>query len=441
MIDVKKYGAAGDGKTYDTDALQKAIDDGAQCGEPVRIPAGTYLTGTLFLKSGTTLRLDMGAVILGSPDIGRYADDTHFNRYAGEAVMDKCLFYAEDAEGIRISGGTLDGNGAHFYGEAERETIHPMMFRFLRCRDIVMTDFCIRNPAAWSTAFLECEDIRITGADIVSRHFNGDGLDFDSCRNVFVNACRFDTSDDCFCIQNSVRGRASRNIIVSGCVMKSRWAAVRIGLLSSGDIEDVVISDCIFYDCGCSGFKIQAAEEGRIRNILMSNIIMRNVVRPIFVTSNYSVMGVFYDGKYKNPEGIDGLFFENIRIECSEETDDAVSGILVVGIPERRVRNIRMDRISYRAGAEQEKVCGTAESLEDKRPESYSLEQSPAAALFARHVDDLSVSGSELASAGEKEPMVFEDCSKVRVTDSRINGKEFAAGNTCSGNFRLSFSP
>ena len=109
-----------------------------------------------------------------------------------------------------------------------------------------------------------------------------------------------------------------------------------------------------------------------------------------------------------------------------DRVSDAVSGILVVGIPERRVKNIRMDRIAYHAKAEQRKVCGTAESLEDKRPESYSLEQSPAAALFACHVDGLSVSGIEFVSVGEKEPMVFEDCSKVCVTDSRINGTEYA---------------
>ena len=96
--------------------------------------------------------------------------------------------------------------------------------------------------------------------------------------------------------------------------MKSKWAAVRIGLLNSGDIEDVVISDCIFHDTLCSGFKIQAADSGRIHDVLMSNIIMRNVTRPIFVTSNFCKMGVLEESARDSSKGIDGLYFKNIII-------------------------------------------------------------------------------------------------------------------------------
>lgn len=79
--------------------------------------------------------------------------------------------------------------------------------------------------------FLECDYVWANKVKIISRHLNGDGLDFDSCRNVFVSECYLDTSDDCLCIQNSVSNRPSYNITVRSCVMKSYWAAIRIGLL------------------------------------------------------------------------------------------------------------------------------------------------------------------------------------------------------------------
>ena len=120
--------------------------------------------------------------------------------------------------------------------------------------------------------------------------------------------------------------------------MKSRWAAVRIGLLNSGDIEDVVISDCIFHDTLCSGFKIQAADSGRIHDVLMSNIIMRNVTRPIFVTSNFCKMGVLEESARDSSKGIDGLYFKNIIIDnTSQEKAGSMDGIFVVGTPERKI--------------------------------------------------------------------------------------------------------
>lgn len=415
MINVKEYGAAGDGLTYDTEPLQRALDAGAERGEPVCIPSGMYLTGTLILKSDLHLVLETGAVVIGSRELDKYKEGTHFNRYAGESVMDRCLFFASDEENIKISGGVFDGNGEYFYGGEERDTPHPMMFRFLRCGNIQMEDLRIKNPAAWSTAFIECSGIKVSGVHIISRHFNGDGLDFDSCRDVLVSDCRFDTSDDCLCIQNSVNGRTSKNIVVNRCIMKSRWAAVRIGLLSSGDIEDVIISNCIFHDCMCSGFKIQAAEEGKIHNVMMNNIVMQNVVRPIFITSNFYRMGVFNTGKHRNKEGIDGLYFENMIIECAEEMADPVSGILIVGIAERRIKNIILQNVVYHVKKREADINLVAESLEDKRPEAYSLGSSPASMMFARHTDGVVIRNCNFKISGYdgRRCVAFDDCTEI----------------------------
>lgn len=415
VINVCELGAVGDGKSEDTIFIQKGIDAAAERKCVLYIPEGTYLIGTIYLKSDVTMLLDEQAVLLGSPDIAQYGENTHFNRYCNEPYMDKCLIYAEDCKNINLFGGTYNGNGEAFYQENVPDTEHPMLFRFLRAENIRMEKINIRMPAGWSTAFIECENIHIKEVDIVSRHFNGDGLDFDSCRSVFVSECRMDTSDDCLCIQNSVAGRTCEHIMVRNCIMSSRWAAVRIGLLNSGDIEDVIISECIFHDVVCSGFKIQATEAGAIRNLLIDNILMKNVARPLFITSNYYKMGVLPDGEKDSEKGIDGVFVSNIKIENkNRKADEKMDGIFLLGIPERKIKHVCLRDISYHLpGGNECERTGEMPELIGQRPEYYALGVSPAAVLYARHVEWLELRDFRYRMDGEdrREEMVFEDVS------------------------------
>lgn len=416
MENVKLFGAAGDGIQDDTQAIQHAADQAAAADGEVYFPEGTYLTGTLFLRSGLHIRLSERAVLLGSPEIKSYSTKTHYNRYAGEHFLDRCLIYAEDAENIRISGGIIDGNGAAFYEEGNPDTVHPMLFRFLRCKNIRMNDLNIRMPAGWSTAFLECENIRISGISIISRHFNGDGLDFDSCRDVRVSDCMLDTSDDSLCIQNSVAERVSQNFVINNCIMKSRWAAVRIGLLNSGDIENVTISNCIFHDVLCSGLKIQAAEGGRIHNIMISSLLMKNVPRPVFVTSNYCRMGVLDDSPHDGERGIDGVYFKNIVIESDHTMkSDPAAGFIVLGTGKRKIKNIRFDDITYHAPGGWKDIPDSIPELEGKRPEYFSIGQISASAFYAAHIEGLHLERFtySFTEKDARPPIVFNDVQVV----------------------------
>lgn len=417
VINVCALGAVGDGKKDDTIPMQKAIDMAAERKCTLYVPEGIYLIGTIYLKSNLKLFLDEQAVLLGSPDISQYGENTHFNRYRNEQYMDKCLIYAEDCKNISLFGGTYNGNGEAFYREGKPDTVHPMLFRFLRTKNIRMENINIRMPAGWSTAFIECENIHIREMDIVSRHFNGDGLDFDSCRNVFVSECRMDTSDDCLCIQNSVADRKSYHIMVRNCVMSSRWAAVRIGLLNSGDIEDVMISECIFHDVVCSGFKIQATETGEIRNIMINNILMRNVARPLFITSNYYRMGVLPDGQKDGEKSIDGIFVSNVRIENGErKAGEKMDGIFLLGIPERKIKHICLHGISYHLpGGNNCERTGEVPELTNYRPEYYVINTSPAAALYARHIEWLELKdfSYRLDKEDVREEVILDDVSTL----------------------------
>lgn len=422
IYNVKDFGAVGDGKVKDTKAIQAAIDKCSENGGIVYFPNGKYLTGTIYMRSKVTLKLEVSATLLGSPDLADYAENTHYNRYDNEPFLDKCLIYSQDLEDIGFEGpGTIDGQGKNFYNESNPFVPHPMLLRFLRCKNIRLTGFKIRMPAGWSTAFIECENVVADSLDILSCHANGDGLDFDSCQNVMVSNCKFDTSDDSICLQNSVKGHPCRNIVVTNCVIKSKWAAVRIGCLSSGDLEDVTFSNCVFHDIQCSGFKIQSAEGGYIRNMVFQNIVMRNVPRPLFITYNYFHLGKDAPTNPPRTGGICNLRFENIKAVYSPDyKHDPAAGVVLMGIPGHYIKNIDLSGIELiSAGGWCDDVPDpdSVPELVDKRPEFFVFKKIPAYGIYARHVKGLRVRDVRLSydTTDNRPPIVLDDVHNSEI--------------------------
>lgn len=429
-INVIEFGADITGTQSSTCAIQSAIDRCSEVGGgTVLFPNGKYLTGTIVIKSNVTLLFEVSAVLLGSPDLNDYSRDVHYQRYYGETHTDGCLIFSQDAQNIAIEGkGMIDGQGAQFGKVAPTR---PMLLRFLRCRNVHLTGIRLRNPASWTAAFILCDTVFAHGLDILSRaNYNGDGLDFDSCQNVVVSDCVFDTSDDSICLQNSEPEHTCRNIAVTNCVMTSKWAAMRIGLLNSGDIEDVTVSNCVFHDIECSGVKIQSAEGGRISNMVFQNIVMRNVPRPIFITLNHFRMGV--DAPLTPPETghVSGLSFDNIRIVTDGTVKpDPASAIVILGTPGHYIDDISISNCSYlTAGGITRRVddIHSLPELTGVRPEFLGSSVSPAYGLYARHVRDLSISNLILDT-------VHPDHRPAVVLDDVINDESFAINKDLPG--------
>lgn len=287
ILYVRNQGAAGDGKTKDTEIIQNCIDQCSQAGGgTVVLERGVYVCGTLYLRSNITLEIRKSAVLLASPDIGDYGTDTHYNRYKNEHDMDRCWLYAEDAENISITGeGELNGSAAAFPNAGS--IYRPMMMRFLRCRNLILRNLRLTESAAWTAAFLDSSCIRAENLTIRNRtNYNGDGLDFDGCSQVFVQGCVIEGTDDNLCLQAGSREFPTENIHISGCSFTSLCAGIRIGLKSIGMIRDVVISNCTMRNVWREGIKIECSEGGEISNIAIQNIVMRNVSRPLFVILN-----------------------------------------------------------------------------------------------------------------------------------------------------------
>ena len=400
VFDIRDYGASGDATTVNTAAIQKAIDAcTAGGGGQVLVAGGRFVTGTIYLKDNVTLHISPDAALLGSTNIADYATDTHKNIYAGEPHMDRCLIFARGAVNIGLTGsGMIDGRGekGNFPNQADPGKSRPMLLRFFECTGIRMRDLTLTNPASWTSAWLYCNDIVVESVTIRSRaNGNGDGLDFDGCRNVRVSNCLFDTSDDSICLQASRADRPSRNVVINNCVMQSKWAAIRIGLSSLGNLEDVTVSNCIFHDIADAGLKIQMCEGGVMKNMLFSNIVMRNVPRPVFMTFNRWRMGVDSPKEVPPPKAMSDFQFSHIRVDNSERAN-IPTGFVLSGIPGGFMENISFDDISLTTSgggtAEQAAIRSLPEFV-DRRPEFGVLGKDvPFAGFYARHVRGLTLS-------------------------------------------------
>lgn len=284
---VEEFGAKADGETKNTKAIQAAID---RChrtgGGRVILENGTYVSGTLYLKSGVYLEISPGAVLLASPDIKDYGEDTHYNRYRNEVALDRCFLYAEEAENIGIMGfGEINGNAGAFPNEGS--IYRPMMIRMLRCKNVRLENLKLYNAAAWTTAFLDSQYLWIRGLDIRNEmRYNGDGLDFDGSSHIWVSDCFIKGTDDNLCLQASSREYTVEEVHIMNCSFTSVCAGIRIGLKSIGEIRNVTISNCTMKNIYREGIKIECSEGGSITDILIQNIGMYSVRRPLFLILN-----------------------------------------------------------------------------------------------------------------------------------------------------------
>lgn len=382
----------GNGKSSATTQLQQIID---QCslngGGEILIPPGIYIIGGLLLKSGVKLHLANGACLKASGNIADYPSTWYCNRYLNEPHMDRCVIYAQDANNIGITGnGTIDGSMECFPNTDDSAHNRPMLIRMVRCNNVRLEGINLKNAAAWTTAFHRCEQVFAHRLNIFNRphpYGNGDGLDFDSCRTVIVSDCRFDTSDDCICLQNSYAGTVCEYITITNCVMTGKWAGIRIGLSSVGDIRDVVINNISMHDLECSGLKIQATEGGTLSNMIFANMVMRNVPRAVFATLNRFPMTLDCPEPIPSTGALCDMSFSNIRLinEPGLETH-GVQGIVVVGEPGNAIKDLRFDNIDLVLDGGGSNHVEIEEELVDQRPEFFVYKNGlPSSALYFNH--------------------------------------------------------
>ena len=282
-LSVKDCGAVGDGVTLDTKAIQAAIDSiAAQGGGVVDVPAGVYLTGSIWLRDNIDLHLNPGAVIKGSPDLKDYCDENCCSQNeaeikGGDYISGGHLIMGVGVRNVSITGsGRIDGNSDAFlldengkrWSKKSKITGRPgQMIWFVDSQDIRIKDVEIADSPYWSLFILNCDRVWIDGCYVHTRRkdyhtFNGDGIDIDRCRYVTISNCRIDTSDDCITLRASAAHKLADPhdcewVTVTNCNLSSSCNAIRLGV-GEGNIHDAVFSNLTISDTK-QAFNIVAA--------------------------------------------------------------------------------------------------------------------------------------------------------------------------------------
>lgn len=294
-FNIREYGAAGDGKTLDTPAIQKAIDacDNAGGGQ-VLLPPGKYLSGTVHLKANVTLFLEAGATLVGTAKLDEYRHPIPPASMpeARWGKWHRALILGDGVENIAIAGqGVIDGNKV-FDATGEEKMRGPHTFVFVNCKNVTVRDISFVDSANYAIFFMVSDDVSIRNVKFTGGwdgvHFRG-SPDRD-CKNVSIIGCEFYTGDDC------IAGRYWDNTLISGCIVNSSCNGIRL----IGPAKHLIIHDCLFYGPGIhphrtsdrhnmlAGINLQPgawdATKGRLDDVLISDISMHNVATPFHIS-------------------------------------------------------------------------------------------------------------------------------------------------------------
>lgn len=359
---VREYGAIGNGQAKDTQSLQRAIDACESAGGgTVLVPAGLYLTGTLYLKSDVELRLSAGATLIASPDREDYNRDDQFPEnkvFARENVTGAHLIIAYNQVNVSITGqGTIDGNSERFFGALpEGKTASyryktgsfaildwrpGQMIWFCRCRRVAVRDVKLIRSTYWNLFLLGCEDVQVRGITIdnPAGTQNGDGIDIDCSRNVTVSDCIIRSGDDCITIRANKRvleqsTGLSENIAVANCVLSSPTCAFRLGV-GDGEIRNCTISNIVVREARTAVNMVCRYSGGSKHGTLMEQIhfsdFTADVCMPIVMVAGEAATA---------PAGMRDISFSRFRIVAS-------AGSQMAGTVEAPLSRIRLSDFDW----------------------------------------------------------------------------------------------
>ena len=289
MYSVLDYGAVADGRTLCREAFQAAVDACAAAGGgTVLVPAGTYLLGTVVMRSHVHVHIEAGATVLGSTEFERdylpretlpyakYQDDSH-------SFFDHSLFLAKDCCDIGFSGhGRIDMQGVFTDLEHGQYYRTVKIFSLCSCRDVSLSDLTLLRAADLAIWMVDCERVRIHG---LSLDVLVDGITPDGCRDVVISDCLVTADDDAIVLKSTfVLGRfiPCEHIAISNCVISSNASAFKIGTETNGDFRNISLTGCTIKNVRRAGIAVESVDGANISGVTISNIAMYNVATPFY---------------------------------------------------------------------------------------------------------------------------------------------------------------
>ncbi len=407
-FNITKYGAKAGAANDSSDAVAKAIDACSKAGGGcVVVPAGEFLTGAVHLKSNVNLYLAKDATLKFSTDASKYPIVA--TRFEGMECMNVSPFiYAFGQTNIAITGeGTLDGqsNNDHWWnwhgstnyggkaGEPNQKAARARLYKMMedgvpvkdrvfgaadrlrpnfiqphKCKNVLIEGIKIVNSPMWEIHPLLSENITVRKVRISSHGPNNDGCDPESCKDVLIEDCYFDTGDDCIAIKSGRNddgrrvGVPTENIIVRGCEMKDGHGGITIGSEISGGVRNVFGENCKMDSPNLDHalrVKNNASRGGLLENFYFRNITVGQVKHALItIDFNYEegakgkftpVMRGFYVDNMKSSksklgvdiQGLDAGPVENVSIKNST-FDNVADGNIV-----KNLKGVKLDNVKF----------------------------------------------------------------------------------------------
>ncbi len=457
LVNVRDFGATGDGVTVDSPAIDKAIAYAAQRGGgTVFVPAGVYACYTIHLKSRIRLYLDQGATILAAPtplegmDSGGYDHaepiDPAYEKFQdfGHSHWRNSLIHGEGLNDIAIEGpGLIWGKGlgrGHVYDKdmpiSGKPGVGDKAIALKNCRNVLLRDFKMLQAGWFALLATGVDNLTIDNLLIDT---NRDGLDIDCCRNVRISRCTINAPwDDAICPKSSYAlgyPRATENLTISDCyvsgsyqigsVLDGTWKTflptpkgthgrIKLGTESNGGFKNITITNCVFDKC--RGIALETVDGANLEDITISNITMKGVTTaPIFMR-----LGKRMRGPRELPIGtLKRILVSNITSSGGDRTPSIIAGLEGYPVEDVQISQCFLEQVG---GGDAAMAALNPPENEAGYPEPSMFGDLPATGFFIRHARNIELSQIEVRTlAPDARPAFWmEDAQSVRLSAVRL---------------------
>jgi hypothetical protein len=395
LRDARDHGAAGDGRTKDTGAVQAAIN-ACEPGDTLVFRAGVFLCGALELQGEVTYRIEPSATILGSRDIADYPKHRPaYANYTRDPIA-RSLLYAFNQTNITLTGGgVIDGHGGAAEPGAEGnggEDKRVSGTRFYQCRNLKVAGITLRNFNLWGNIIDHCDTVLFDHAVIdngIPNAHNQDGVDIQDSVNVLFQDCYIRGIDDALCLKSWSASGIS-NVVARNCTLVSPvHNAFKIGTYTVGPIQDIVLSNCTLICPGVTtearlgtAVAIEAVDGSDINGVTVTDCRIRNHGTPFFIR-----LGNRDANRTGKTGSIQNVLFARNRLEGASPADDL--GCMFTGLPGRKIKNVvvrDMEICKWGGSSRSPEPAGVPEKEADY-PECGMFGILPAYGFFVRHAE------------------------------------------------------